>query len=152
MPVLYGLHLCSYKELKQLLSLFFALCKLREGGKNVLCAMPALAWTVTMRIFGTCTNREPPWVLLQPFTPGPLAPSPLAQLLQGTLRGCAARVTRVCPRPATPGAFPQAHWAAVAQAWGRASGQDPLFASSGVSQTDGLCFLVKRAYGSARDR
>lgn len=37
MPVLYGLHLCSYKELKQLLSLFFALCKLREGGEK--CAL-----------------------------------------------------------------------------------------------------------------
>lgn len=47
MPVLYGLHLCSYKELNQLLSLFFALCKLREGGGNMLCAMSALAWIVT---------------------------------------------------------------------------------------------------------
>lgn len=40
MPVLYGLHLCSYKELKQLLSLFFALCKLREGRK--MCSAPCL--------------------------------------------------------------------------------------------------------------
>lgn len=101
MPVLYGLHLCSYKELNQLLSLFFALCKLREGGgKHALCHVGScLDCNVNIWNFHKPGATS---VLLQPFSPGPSTPSPLTQLLQGTLRGCAVRATRAHPRPATP--------------------------------------------------